>query len=146
MRKSSVQPRPAIGFPYLRTRRRGELSEVVNRGYLALGFFFFGGGVGAGSWVVHFPHVPPPFAQCLQYLQFLHTRQSLEPVQPRGAARAGSANIEQSNDNRIIRRMLIPFSILRHISLYVGFRFLRNMPHSQISETLRGIGFPGGPP
>jgi len=27
------------------------------------------------------PHVPPSFAQCLQYLQFLHALQGSEPVQ-----------------------------------------------------------------
>ena len=30
---------------------------------------------------MHTPHFPPFFAQCLQYLQFLHALQFFEPVQ-----------------------------------------------------------------
>ena len=30
---------------------------------------------------LHTPQLPPSFAQCLQYLQFLHALQAREPVQ-----------------------------------------------------------------
>lgn len=30
---------------------------------------------------LHIPHFPPSFAQCLQYLQFLHALQGSDPVQ-----------------------------------------------------------------
>lgn len=54
------------------------------------------------------PHLPPSFAQCLQYLQFLQAWQGSEPVQV-AAKRSLAAITENRSAN--IKRMIASFAL-----------------------------------
>lgn len=56
---------------------------------------------------LHTPHLPPSFAQCLQYLQFLHALQFLAPMHlALASAPIEDANIIAENATAVASRIV----------------------------------------